>query len=217
DHWLGEKDLFHDPSVRVPMIVYDPSPEADATRGTVNDALVESIDLLPTFVDMAGGTPRYEWLEGRSLMPLIRGETPSDWRKYTISEYDFSITPMAGRLDLAPKDARLFMVADDRWKFMHAEGGFPPMLFDLQNDPHELNDLGRDPAYGAAVADCYDRLFEWARRSSQRTTISDQQIDERRGKTRRKGIVLGIADDTAADENAEILSLYRGKARQRFV
>lgn len=91
------------------------------------------------------------------------------------------------------------------------------MLFDLQNDPHELNDLGRDPAYGAAVADCYDRLFEWARRSSQRTTISDQQIDERRGKTRRKGIVLGIADDTAADENAEILSLYRGKARQRFV
>ena len=217
DHWLGEKDLFHDPSVRVPMIMYDPSPEADATRGTVSYALVESIDLLPTFVDMAGGTPRYEWLEGRSLMPLMRGETPSDWREYTISEYDFSITPMAGRLDLAPKNARLFMVADDRWKFMHAEGGFPPMLFDLQNDPHELNDLGRDPAYGAAVADCYDRLFEWARRSSQRTTISDKQIDERRGKTRRKGIVLGIADDTAADENAEILSLYRGKARQRFV
>ena len=150
-------------------------------------------------------------------MPLLRGKTPSDWREYTISEYDFSITPMASRLDLAPKDARLFMVADHRWKFMHAEGGFPPMLFDLQNDPHEFNDLGRDPAYGGAVADCYDKLFEWARRSSQRTTISDQQISERRGKTRRKGIVLGIADDNAADENAEILSRYRGKARQRFV
>ena len=78
DHWLGEKDLFHDASVRVPMIIYDPSPDADATRGTVSDALVESIDLLPTFVEIAGGTPRDEWLEGRSLMPLLRGDAPAD-------------------------------------------------------------------------------------------------------------------------------------------
>ena len=217
DHWLGEKDLFHDPSVKVPLIIYDPSPESDATRGTVCDALVESIDLVPTFVDIAGGTPRDEWLEGRSLMPLLHGEKPSDWRQYAISEYDYSITPMAGRLGLAPKDARLFMVADDRWKFMHAEGGFPPMLFDLQNDPMELRDLGRDPAYGTAVADCYDKLFEWARRCAQRTTISDQQLLSRRGKTRRKGIVLGITDEAAAEENAEILSLYRGKAKQRHI
>ena len=41
DHWMGEKDLFHDASVRVPLIVYDPRPEADATRGTVSDELVE--------------------------------------------------------------------------------------------------------------------------------------------------------------------------------
>ena len=217
DHWLGEKDLFHDPSVKVPMIIYDPSPEADATRGTVCNALVESIDLVPTFVEMAGGAPRDEWLEGRSLMPLLRGDRPSDWRQYAISEYDYSITPMAGRLGLAPKDARLFMMTDDRWKFMHAEGGFPPMLFDLQNDPSELRDLGRDPAYGDAVADCYERLFEWARRCSQRVTVSDQQLLARRGKTRRKGIVLGITDEAAAEDNAEILSLYRGKARQRHI
>ena len=216
DHWLGEKDLFHDASVRVPMIIYDPSPDADATRGTVSDALVESIDLLPTFVEIADGTPRDEWLEGRSLMPLLRGETPADWRQYAVSEYDYSITPMAARLDVAPKDARLFMVADDRWKFMHAEGGFPPMLFDLQNDPMELRDLGRDPAYGDAVADCYNKLFEWARRCAQRTSISDQDIVQRRGKTRRKGIVLGIADDESAAANAEILFRYQGKARQKF-
>ena len=146
DHWLGEKDLFHDPSVRVPMIIYDPSPEADATRGTVNDALVESIDLVPTFVEVAGGAPRDEWLEGRSLMPLLHGEKPDDWRSYAVSEYDYSITPMAKRLGLSPKDARLFMVTDERWKFMHAEGGIPPMLFDRQNGRTELRDLGCDPA-----------------------------------------------------------------------
>ncbi len=153
DHWLGEKDLFHDPSVRVPMIIYDPSPEADATRGTVCDALVESIDLVPTFVEMAGGTPRDEWLEGRSLVPLIHGDRPDDWRRYAISEYDYSITPMSARLGLAPKDARLFMVTDDRWKFMHAEGGFPPMLFVLLIDRLVLRDFGGDPAFGDGVAD----------------------------------------------------------------
>ena len=47
------------------------APDADATRGTVCDALVESIDLVPTFVEIAGGTPRDEWLEGRSLMPFL--------------------------------------------------------------------------------------------------------------------------------------------------
>ena len=52
---------------------------------------------------------------------------------------------------------------------------------------------------------------------AQRTTVSDQQLLDRRGKTRRKGIVLGIADEAAAEDNAEILSLYRGKARQRHI
>jgi len=107
-------------------------------------------------------------------------------------------------------------VTDDRWKFMHAGGGFPPMLFDLQNDPMELRDLGRDPAYGDAVTDCYDKLFEWARRCAQRTSITDKEIVQRRGKTRRKGIVLGIADDESAAANAEILARYQGKARQKF-
>ena len=56
DHWLGEKDFFHDCTVKVPMIVVDPSREADATRGTASDALVEAIDLVPSFVDYCGGT-----------------------------------------------------------------------------------------------------------------------------------------------------------------
>ena len=54
DHWMGEKDLFHDCSARIPLIVFDPSQEAAATRGTVCDDLVESIDLVPTFLALAG-------------------------------------------------------------------------------------------------------------------------------------------------------------------
>ena len=37
DHWLGEKELFHEQAARIPLIVYDPDAEADATRGRVDD------------------------------------------------------------------------------------------------------------------------------------------------------------------------------------
>lgn len=74
DHWMGEKDLFHEQSAKIPLIVIDPSSEADATRGTVSDALVAAIDLAPTFVDYFGGTPPKHILEGRSLLPLLRGK-----------------------------------------------------------------------------------------------------------------------------------------------
>ena len=60
---------------------------------------------------------------------------------------DYSMSPLASKLGVSPKDARLFMVATSKWKFMHAEGGFPPMLFDLQADPQELRDVGRSPDY----------------------------------------------------------------------
>ena len=73
DHWLGEKDFFHEPSVKIPLIVHDPRPEADGTRGTVCDALVEAIDLVPTFVEAAGGQVADHIIEGRSLAPWLRG------------------------------------------------------------------------------------------------------------------------------------------------
>jgi arylsulfatase A-like enzyme len=75
DHWMGEKDLFHEQSAKIPLIIIDPSKEADATRGTRSDALVEGIDLAPTFVDYFGGKVPGHILEGRSLLPLLRGST----------------------------------------------------------------------------------------------------------------------------------------------
>ena len=105
------------------------------------------------------------------------------------------------------------MVATDRWKFMHAEGGFPPMLFDVQADPQELQDLGRSPDYQGAVQTCYEMLHDWALRCSQRTSLTTDQLIANRGKSRRKGIVLGLSE--AADAEPEILSKYRGKPPPR--
>ena len=98
DHWLGEKDLFHDPSVKIPLIVYDPSESANTTRGQVRDELVESIDLIPTFIDILGGKAQPQRLEGRSLLPFLRDEPIDGWRSVAISEYDYAILPSGAAL-----------------------------------------------------------------------------------------------------------------------
>ena len=143
DHWLGEKYLFHNQSVQVPLIIADPSPQADATRGTVCPALVEMIDLAPTFVETFGGAALPHILEGRSLVPLLRGQMP-EWRGVVISEYDYAFDLARVKLAVPVPDARLYMVYDGRFKYIHADG-FAPMLYDLATDPKEFRDLGRDP------------------------------------------------------------------------
>jgi len=209
DHWMGEKDLFHDCSAKVPLIVYDPSREADASRGTVNDELVESIDLVPTFIDWLGGDAAgmSHRLEGRSLLSFLHGKPPAQWRSFAISEYDYSISQTAARLGIEPKDARLFMVADKRWKYVHALG-FRPMLFDLQNDPAELVDRGSDPSLDDVRQRHADALYRWGLRQSQRTTLSEAEMKSRRGRSQRQGILIGVWDE--ADIPAELWSGYPG-------
>ena len=201
DHWLGEKDFFHDPSVKVPLIIYDPSEAADASRGTVCDRLVEAIDLAPTFLEAAGGDPAAQShrLEGRSLMPLLHGKTDMPWRKYAISEYDYSVSQTASVLKQQPRDARLFMVTDGRWKYMHAIG-FRPMLFDLESDPGELQDLGENPAYASEISRLDAALRHWQFRLSQRTTRSESQIMAMRGRSPRRGVLIGVWDESEVPE-----------------
>ncbi len=215
DHWLGEKDLFHAPSVKVPLIVYDPRAHADATRGTTCDALVEAIDLAATFVEAAGGTVPGHIIEGRSLMPFLRGEKPDTWREVVISEYDYSVTPMRTALGVSADDARLFMVYDGRFKLMHAEGGFRPMLFDTLTDPDEFHDLGANPAQADTIARLYEHLARWGRRNAQRVTRSDADIDAMRGASARKGILPFLVDGSEVPD--ELTVHYRGPARQNHL
>ena len=212
DHWLGEKDLFHEASVKVPLIIYDPRDQADATRGTTCDALVESIDLAATFVEAAGGPVPDHILEGRSLMPWLCGETPT-WRKYVISEYDYSATPHALELGVEPRDARLFMVYDGRYKMMHAEGGMRPMLFDLQEDPDEFYDLAKGSEHNEIIDKLYLDLRNWGLRMSQRVTKSDSDIIAKRGQSLRRGVLAFLVDGSEVPE--ELTEKYRGPIRQK--
>lgn len=209
DHWMGEKTFFHDNSAKVPLIIYDPSPEADATRGTVCDALVEAIDLAPTFVEVAGGEPEYHVLEGESLRPILHGERTETLRDYAICEYDYSASPIATKLDHSVRDAVMFMVTTKEWKMVHCEGEHRPILFDLVNDPQELRDLGESEEHQDIIDDMYGKLSAWARRQSQRTTRSKAQLEEMRNKTGRRGVVIGVYDEN--DTPLELTIKYRNR------
>ena len=161
DHWLGEKDLFHEPSARIPLIIANPNSTADETRGSVCSALVEAIDLLPTFVEFAGAGICHERVEGHSLMPLLRSKTvPADWRRYAVSEIDYSDRGARALLGLAPYDCRAVMIREQRWKYIH-HNRFRPQLFDLQQDPDELVDRGADPATKGVRRAMRQLLLEW--------------------------------------------------------
>ncbi len=200
DHWLGEKDLFHEMSVKVPMIVVDPSSTADATRGTVCDALIEAIDLTPTFIEYFGGTSPRHIVEGKSLAPWLRGEKPERWRECVFSEYDFSMQDVRGYLNLPVDKCRLFMAFDGRWKYVHAPG-FRPMLFDLESDPQEFVDRGADPACEDIRGRMRDMLMTWALTDHNRITIPDSRIESYSSAQQlRNGILIGYWDEKEVED-----------------
>ena len=201
DHWLGEKELFHDPSVKVPLIIYDPRFAADAARGTTSDALVEAIDLAPTFLDAFGGKAVPHRLEGRNLAPFLHGQEPAKWREVAISEYDYSATPARETLGTAPANSRAVMAVGKRWKYVFFDQ-FRPMLFDLENDPDELVDLGGNPEFSDVRETMRAHVFEWAYRQRQRTTVEDGQILSASEKQTAmdQGILIGFWSEDELDQ-----------------
>ncbi|MEM7423599.1 MAG: phosphonate monoester hydrolase, partial [Pseudomonadota bacterium] len=88
-----------------------------------------------------------------------------------------------------------------------------PMLFDMANDPDELIDIAEDPDSAGVIDMMYDRLLQWALRQPQRTTLSEADVRSMRGKSQRRGITLGIYDETEIDP--ELTAAYRGPAPRR--
>ena len=206
DHWLGEKELFHDCVLRLPMIVYDPDPAADATRGAEDDRFVECIDLLPTFYAAMGGDPAEQdhWMEGRSILPLLRngdagggavgtpaGAPAGNWRDATFSECDYSYRQARDALGLRAHQAKAYCIRTADWKYILYEG-FRPQLFDMANDPDELVDLGESDEHEAVRAELHERLFQWLRTRRTRTTRSDREIEVTLGRARKLGVLIGV-------------------------
>ena len=190
DHWMGEKELFHDVSVKIPLIIFDPRKEADQSRGTECNELVESIDLLPTFIEANDLKVPNSRLEGKSLMPIINNNQTKPLRDHVFSEFDYGIYPVREKLKVDINDAKIFMIRDKNWKFVYYKG-FDSQLFDLQNDPEEFFDLGKSQKHKSIVEDMKEKLFQRLINRRNRISISDEAYSIMRDDENEKGIIIG--------------------------
>jgi len=190
DHWLGEKELFHDTVQKVPFIVVDPRPEADPTRGTVDTRFVEAVDLVPTFLDALGLPAPTHRLEGASLLPLLRGEAVAGWRDFTYSELDYSYRHARLALGKDVQQCRAFSLRSERWRYVYWLDE-PEQLFDLQADPDEFHDLGREASTAAVREQLRTGLLDFLARRKHRSTVSDAAVERGTGAYKQAGVYFG--------------------------
>lgn len=189
DHWLGEKELFYDTVQRVPFIVADPRPPADATRGAVDDRFVECVDVVPTVLEALGVPIPDHRIEGRSLLPLLRGESPA-WRDFVYSELDYGFKGARLTLGRSPQASRAFSIRTATHRYVNWLD-LPEQLFDLRADPSEMQDLGRDNGSERTRSAMRDRLLDFLARRKRRTTVSDAFVASRTDTHKKAGVFYG--------------------------
>lgn len=163
DHYLTGKGQFYDETMRAPLIVRDPSPEADATRGAQLDRFVESIDLAPTILEYLG-LPVPDRFQGQSVLGQVRGRLDTRPKTEIFYEKDFrsEMRHVAGQ-DL--DRCLLWVVRDDAYKLVHfADASVPPLLFDLKRDPGEHHDLAGAPGHLPVLLAYSQKLLRWRMR-----------------------------------------------------
>jgi arylsulfatase A-like enzyme len=161
DHWCWGKETPFDGAVRVPMIVKSPLVAAGA-RGRVVDAFTEHVDVVPTILDHIGVETPLQ-CDGRSLRPFLEGEASPKWRDAAHWDLDFrSIADESvdRHFGLSIDECCLAAVRTTKWKYVHF-AGLPPLCYDLEADPHELQNLAGQAGYAALERDMARRMLNW--------------------------------------------------------
>ena len=153
EHGLGpERRFAYEDGIRSPLLVrYPPL----VRPGTTIDALTLALDIAPTVIDVAGGTPGPH-IQGRSLVPLLRGERPA-WRSSFLAEY-YGEAAIPWLVSMSYKAVRT-----ERHKYIDwTQHPGADELYDLAADPYELTNLAREPGRAALRQSCAASCGGWS-------------------------------------------------------
>jgi len=140
DHGLFDKRFMYEESIRMPFLVRWPAAIRPGTRA---DAMGINVDFAPTFLDAAGLRIPPD-MQGRSLLPVLRGRTPADWRTAMYYRYYHDPGHHNTRAHYGVRTEThklIYFWKKDQWE-----------LFDLVNDPFELHNLYGQPALADVTA-----------------------------------------------------------------
>jgi arylsulfatase A-like enzyme len=174
DHHLMMPEGYFDQSFHIPLIVRMPEGNMPLQRGAVVDDFTEIVDILPTVLDILGADiPRQ--CDGRTLVPFLCGQTPTNWRTEVHWEVDFrymdasaAYAPPSKALDIN-FDACIFsVIRDEHYKYVHF-ADLPPLLFDLEKDPDELHNLASHSSYRERVSAYMQKMLSWRMINDERT------------------------------------------------
>lgn len=141
EHGWFDKRWMYEESMRMPFLVRWPGVVAP---GSENTDLVQNLDFAETFLDIAGVAVPPE-MQGRSIVPLLQGKTPPDWRKSIYYHY----YECPSEHNVPCHDG----VRTARYKLIHYYHTDDWELFDLAKDPEEMRSLSDDPAHATVRAE----------------------------------------------------------------
>ena len=147
EHGWFDKRFMYEESLNTPLVMM--LPEGLNARGDINE-MVQNIDYAPTFLDLAGIEKPAD-MQGVSLVPLLKGEHPTDWRKSIY--YHFYEYPAEHSVK------RHYGVRNDRYKLIHFYNDIDRWeLYDLQADPTEMHDIYGQPGTEEISAEMMQEL-----------------------------------------------------------
>ena len=149
EHGLIDKRHMYEESMRVPFLAWCPGM---IKPGTVIEELIQNIDIAPTILDVAGlETP--DRMDGKSFLPILQGKK-IPWRDAAFYEYYWERN--------FPQTPTTHGVRTDRYKYIHYHGIWDiDELYDLKEDPKEMNNLIDSPEHQKLVEQLNGRMFDW--------------------------------------------------------
>jgi arylsulfatase A-like enzyme len=162
DHDWFDKRFMYEESLKMPFLIRYP---AMVKPGSVSDGMILNVDFAETLLDLAGEKVPTD-MQGRSFVPLLKGETPKDWRTSMYYRYyhypqDHRVQPHYGVRTLTHK--LIYFNKIDAWE-----------LYDLTKDPHELKNIYADPANADLVKQLKDEMYRLKKELKDENQFQDE-------------------------------------------
>lgn len=168
EHGLIDKRHAYEESMRVPLLLWAPGM---VKAKTVVNEVIMNVDLAPTFLEIAGiSKPAH--MQGYSFVPAIKGEMRSTRRDKVFYEYYWEAS--------FPQTPTTFAIRTNKYKYIYYNGVWDiNELFDLENDPYEMNNLIRDSSYRKTGLALKTELFNWLKETNGLQIPLKRTIDNR--------------------------------------
>lgn len=147
-YWKGA--YFYEALTHVPLIISCPSV---IKKGLIAEALVELVDIAPTILELSGFDVPY-YMQGKSLLPVLKGEAPADYHKDAVYSEFYSC------LKNCHDDIFATMYYDGQYKIVNFHGKDYGELYDLKNDPSEFENLWDNESYSKLKAELTKKNFD---------------------------------------------------------